>query len=410
MAVTPLFYTPRDYLTPVGSAVALATLIALSSQPVIDYDLLLEEVDLLGNVQSDITAYLVSTGASLGYDATQPQNATLTISLLTSLQWGSALIRLSMLVSSSTYNDGQAYRFPLGVYVATTSPKDLQSPDPIYAVTGYDKNYLLQSQLADTFVAASGSTYLTNVSALLVLAGAMPSGGTLSSYLDYPADWATKTLPVDMSYPIGGGTAHIDIVNDLFKASGLLPIYMNPLGKFVGQATPVTKTQAPSYNLVAGPGTEYTQADWPMSSFVADGARTGGRDTWNAPNAWQFIQSNLTFAPTATDGSDGRYVVNDVVTQTLVGRKLWETTELDASGSADLIAQGNAIVAAEQALAETINFTSIEWPIAWHFDVFNYADPNLDGLDYRKVQAQQWTLPLDGSGPMEWAANVVRTT
>lgn len=400
---SPSFYKGVPFKFPKDIIAGLSTLQQLTAQPQIGYDFIIEEVDALGNVLNDLTAYAEHDNAQIQRDSTQVQHATLTMNFQSDLTWGETLIRPSMLISSKCLPDLGNVAYPLGVYVATVAPKALQNGLPYYALTGYDKNYLLQNQVADTFLAANGSTYVTNVKALLILAGVMPSGGTLSDYLNYTGEWAIKTLPNDMNYPAGGGSTHIGIINDLLAASGCRPIYTDQYGRFVAQLTPVPAQQNNEWVLAAGQVDGLTPAGFPYNSAVIFGQSQGGRDTWNAPNAWRFIQNGLDFAP--IEGS-GQYTVQDTINQAEIGRTIWDVEMLDASGQTDLQTQGDVIVAAAKAGTETLQLATAPWPVAWHYDVFQYIDPNLPNTPVRKVQAQQWTLPLFG-GPMSWQCNVV---
>lgn len=400
---SPNFYKGVPFKFPKDTLTGLTQLQQLTAAPVIDYDFIIEQVDGLGNVQADLTAYAIHDGASISRDSTQVQHATLSMNFQSDLTWGETLIRPSMLISSKALPDLGSVAYPLGVYVATVAPKNLQNALPFYALTGYDKNYLLQGQLADTYLGATGTTYLSNVSALLVLAGAMPSGGTVSNYLNYTAAWAVKTLPNDMNYPYGTGATAIGIINDMLAASGCRPIFTDQYGKFVAQLAPIPAQQTNEWAFAAGQVDGLTVGDFPYDSAVVFGQSVGGVDAWNAPNAWRFVQNGLDFVP--IEGS-GQYTVQDTINQAEIGRTIWDVVLLDASGQTDLQTQGDVIVAAAKAALESVTLQTAQWPVAWHYDVFQYVDPNLPNTPVRKLQAQQWVLPLDG-GPMSWTTAVV---
>jgi hypothetical protein len=126
------------------------------------------------------------------------------------------------------------------------------------------------------------------------------------------------------------------------------------------------------------------------------------------PNWWRFVQNGLSFAP--IEGS-GQYTVTDTSSPTgsdTTGMVIRKPVFLDATDQANLVSQGDLIVAADKNVAETITLETAPLPIAGHADVLLYSNPRLPGGTVRKLVADSWSLPLAGSPlAMSWAFTTV---
>lgn len=412
------YYKARAFYQPALGMEALNVLKALVATPKIKCGgVVVQQLDpASGEVLYDLTPFVVNGGNNtVTKDCTAEVSTSLNLEFSNlNLQWGSAQVLVTMLLKSEWYEAGQYQGFPLGVYVLTSPSVNLQ-PGSIVPVTGYEKTYLLQSSLPDSVSFNSGSTYLAGVTKMFVQAGLLVSGQPLNTVCNYPGAWASKTLPTTVSYALFGDTTatatFLDAVNGLLLASGMQPLYCDQLGNYTISPLPTPAAATPAWTF-AGSVTEWSDPAFPSSSdcVVSDTDRSISRDVYGVPNEWYFIQQGLTVAPSHNDGRDGRYVVENTVVQpsdqTSVGRVLRSTQFINASGQADLIAQGNAIVQAQLAKSEAITFNSTGWPVAWQYDVFRYTDQTLPATDVRKVQCQGFTLPLDGS-EMQWTTLVV---
>lgn len=388
---------------------ALAIMQGLQKCPGIKYSYHFDLVDISGTRLDTFDVVDDSANApTVSRDCTVTTPGTVDFSVDEALTWGADLVAPYAEISADQFAGGAVFEFPLGAYIATSPSKD---PDTgLYRVTGYDKVYLLRSEVGDSFAAESSTTYADNVATLLDMAGipgAKLAGHLNPAVVDFPASWAAKTIPAgkDMIFTQDDSNNYtfIDIVNALLAASGCRSIYTSPLGRFV-------------VALVTKPAGQSLQWSFTRSDDVVKGSASYESDLWGVPNQFVFVQNGLTFAPSHDDGTDGRYVINNDVAdakhyrppsdQATIGRVIRTTTHLDASGQSDLITQSEKIYTDTLSEAETVSLSTAPWPIAWHLDVLGYFDPTFDRAPGRKLQAKTWGMPLNG-GDMTWTAYVV---
>lgn len=429
--------------TPSAGAEAVAVMEALRREPVLDVDFTIEHIDIDGGLIEDITTSVVKSGGmdssiqtpSVTHTSTDTTPGVLTFGSTRTMAWGADIVRPSQLITchfrpivnplGTDLAVGDVVRFPLGAYIVTSPENDMQA-DVTYDVTAYDKIYLLKADIGDTFPANSGTTYNNRVMQLMKLAG-IPDvdDGTLHlnpAVVRFPSAWGTKTIPVDKDqvWPSDDSNnfQYIDVINELLKASGCRPLYTDRDGVFAIEETPKPETQSPLWTF-SRTATSW-DPDFERREVVLSDGSVHANDLWGVPNRFLFIQSGLTFDPVASDGSDGKYVIDnapsdskhyrpgsDQSAETGIGRIIRSVQHLSASGQTDLITQAEAIFTDLFADAETIQIATAPWPCAGHYDVFRYADANLPRVDSRKVQAQSWELPLDGIGNMTWNTSVV---
>jgi hypothetical protein len=410
-------YSDPEVFDPPNDAAMVAALTAMRGYNTVpEYRAQAFQITEDGTI-NDISANLLYDDASqVKWDSTAAvqDSATFTLDGTQNIQWGNDLIALYYLIRNDQYNEAQGYdygtyiRFPLGQFVTTSPGFDDLDVSDIRAVTGYGKNYLLQSQPNDSFAFAAASQYSVAVRTVFRTAGVIPSDGFLSTYCDYPGDWYAKTLTIPLQYAPDQGMTYLDIVNDLLKQSGQRPIYVQPNGRWKIEAIPVTSQQPLRWRFAGADGGKATDDDVALKAVVMHRSSYSG-DVWGAPNQWVFVQSGLTFQP--IEGS-GQYTVNNVGTppagQSYVGRIVRSTQYLAASGQDDLVSQGDDIVAAYLAQTEKINLFTTPWPVGRNYDIFYFLHPSLPFDPVRRVQAQAWTLPLWG-GLMEWDTSGVGT-
>lgn len=373
----------------------------------------LAQVD--GTLGEDITADVVrDVEGSVTWDCTQPTPGGLRLGLSSTreLVWGSDIVAVYQLIRSVEFNIDNGLpvptwcRFPVNHFVVTMPGFDDLDAADVRQVTGYDKNYFLQNQPSDSFAFDAGSKYKDAVETIFLAAGLISAH--LGEVCDFPGDWATKTLPVDqpMNYPMDGSTRYLDIVNDLLDASGCSPIYTNATGRWVITATPKPATQSLRWRWAGSRADGVAESDLDAKIVLSHSNRYSG-DVWNVPNQWVFVQDGLTFKP--IEGS-GQYTVNNTTQppsdQESVGRIVRSTQFLQASGQSDLVTQGDKIVQQQLAQAEQINLTTTSWPVAGHFDVFQFRHACLPLQPRRRLQAQSWILDLWGA-PMTWVTYAV---
>lgn len=342
-------------------------------------------------VVADISDDLVDGSIERNMNATI--HATCKLDLTRAAVWGSQLARPYMLLTDVLR--GVTARFNTGAYVLVT-PEDVVGSEPrTYSVQGYDRVYLLDRPVGDSYTVPAGTEYLAAVRT------AFTAAGLTGVLLDGTA--TGKTLPIAMSWPlvnIETGTdgkkdqssvsTWLRVINDLLAAIGYRGVWADENGVYRSEPY-----QQPSVR-----GVEWTlDADSRATLVGAD--RTRIADQWKRNNRWVFIQRNLAGdpPPAPVEGA-GIYTV----TEPTSGLVWTRVEEMDAADQAALIVQGDAIVAADRRRTETLKVTTAPLPIAGHYDVLTYADVALGGA--RKVQAIRWSLPL-GGGDMTWDLEVV---
>lgn len=408
---TGLLDTYRAALTlDVASTDRVNSLIALATvQSQVESTMQAFQVDDAGVVLQDLTPYLSrDTNAEISWDSASNVSGSCVfgISGEAVLTWGSSRVKIYQLLRSTEYNVAHGLdirtwlRFPVGVYIVTSPGTDDLDASATRRVTGYTREYLLQSQAPDSLSFAFGSTYLAAITAVFAAAGVS------ISLLTYPGSWSTKTLPAPRNFPLDDSTTMLDIVNELLQGSGCLPLYTDQDGFYKVTTTPKPTTQALLWRWAASADTTLTDADLDVKVVRYRGTGYQG-DVWNVPNQWVFIQQGLTFEP--IEGS-GKYTVNNTTIppsdQVTVGRVIRDTQFLPVSGQTDLVTQGDAIVTAALSQAEKISLQTRAWPAAGHYDVFQVTHKSFPFSSVRRVQASSWRLPLWG-GPMNWQTNAV---
>lgn len=392
---------------------ALMAIRRLNSLP--EYRVQVVQVNADGTTVQDLTRYVVKAendSSHVKWDCAQNVPGSLVFNLKYDLVWGSSIVMVYQLIRSVPYNIVQGYlpevyiRFPIGQFVVTTPGfADLDSAD-YHEVTGYDKNYLLQTALSDAYAFSATSNFGDAVRKLFQGSGVIASTAFLASVCDYPGDWPSKVLGVPLNFTPDTTDNYLTAINQLLAKSGMRAIYVQPNGRWLIETLPVPSTQSTRWQWAGSDGGRATDDDLGLKAVVMHQQSYNG-DVWNVPNQWVFVQQGLTFQP--IEGS-GQYTVNNVGTapsgQAIVGRVIRSTQYLNASGQADLKTQGDAIVAAQLAQAEKISLTTTPWPVARQFDVFYYLHESLPLEDIRRLQAQSWTLPLWG-GLMSWETNAV---
>lgn len=407
-------YSPPITVDPVDDNAIIAALFAIQQANAIpEYSVQAFLVSATGAVLQDVSPYLVKgSGDEVAWDCTGNVSGSLRITLDASLDlsWGSAILAVYQLIRSVEYNLAQGYapatyvRFPLGQFVVTSPGlEDLDAADA-RQVTGFDKNYLLQTEPAVSYAFAQGAQYASSVSGIFGDLGLRSVA--LSEVADFPGDWQNKLLPGPINHPVGDNDTFLDIVNELCRGSGCRPIYMQPNGRWLVEYTPDPTTQPLRWRWFGSSGSGEGATDLDAKIVLMHKNAYNG-DVWNVPNRWIFIQQGLTFQP--VEGS-GQYTVNNTTLppsdQVSVGRVITDVQTLQASGQTDLVTQGNAIVTAALSQAEKLSIVTAPWPAARHFDVFQFSHRSLPDSPIRRVQAQKWALPLWGD-PMTWSTNVV---
>jgi hypothetical protein len=338
----------------------------------------LEVLDLNLGFIEDISDELAGGSISRNMDARIHGTCRLTLSR--QLNWGAVLVRPYM-----TLSDGDlSARFNLGAYSLTTPERPVGASPALYEVEGYDRLYLLDREVGDTYEVASGVGYLAALRTLISAAGL---SGLL---LDGTAE--TKTLPAAMVWPFitersEQPTTWLRIFNDLAAAVNYRGCWADHDGKFRSEPYATPAVRPPEFTFDADD----------VDVTIVGQTRTLIEDIWKVPNQWKFVQQNRTTVP--TDG-DGLYTVpNQSTGPTSIdargGLKWVKRTVVDVADQASLVAYGDRVVAADKRTASIIKATTGPFPAAGHHDVFLYVDSELGGT--RKVQATEWEFDLTGS-------------
>lgn len=334
----------------------------------------LELLDSSNNLVSDISNNLVS--GEIDRDNNALVHGTCKLIIEGELAWGKDRIRPYMTVS----NGAISARFNLGVFVMT-SPDCVRGEDPVtYDVTGYDLLYLLQDSIADTYVVNSGTSYLAAIQTIITASGigaTIQLDGTLSAVL----------LPTTMVWALNPAEDYtwIRVINDLLSPINYRPLWADENGIL----------QSGPYIAPSDRGVEWTFDTSDMHTNIVGPARTLGSDVWGCPNYWKFIQKAMTVQPTI---GAGIYEFNNTVdgrtSQAAMERIIRAKPQyLDAADQTSLVAQGNQIIAKDQAISRSFQINVDALPVAGHADIVQFNDAG----ESDKCQVTGWVLPLDGS-------------
>src|SRR4029077_12625555 len=225
---------------------------------------------------------------------------------------------------------------------------------------------------------------------------------------------ADRTTVDVLSWPLD--TEHttstwLNVINDLLAAIGYRGLWCDENGNYRADPYVPPASRAIEYTLDAGSTDQaaFNDPQYARHEIVSTAQRLYTFDTFNVPNWWRFVQNNTTVAP--VEGA-GQYTVTDIsggpTSQLIIGRVVKAPVQfLDAATQVDLVTQGDAIVAADRNVAETIQVDTAPLPIAGHFDVLGYSDEFIPETSFRKAMAQSWSLPITG-GDMTWMLRSIR--
>lgn len=347
-------------------------------------DLLKYDLTPIGNLNDDL----------LGGKVIREMNATVhgscTLQFTRELDWATVLARPWMRLHNPV-NQAEYAQWSLGVFALTTPKKTLGYDQVTFEVTGYDRLYLLDRQVGNTYSVRAGVKYLAAVTAAINAAG-------LSGVLLDSSD-AAKALPKSMTWPLvpeyddnpengqsdtadmAGPTTWLNVVNDLLEAVGYSPLWCDENGYFRSEPNVPASARAPEWTF-----------DVPGATNILADERSITPDDWNLPNKWIFVRQGLDTQPTTSNG--GIWIYTDTASVARRGGLVWpKQIQLPAADFASLQRQGRAIIANDQA-GTSVDVESSPFPPAGHRDVYRVIDPELGG-DFR-VSAYRWELDLGG--------------
>ena len=363
---------PRDSLT-------ATQIIALITGPTVTVSTGLELLAQDLTVVQDISDDLLSGKVSRNCDATI--HGTVSLQLSRELSWGTDLVHPYVLLDP----DGLAVRFDLGVFSLTTPEQTFAESPQTFACQGYDRLYLLNRQVGDSYQVAAGTDVLTAVRQ------AVSDAGLSGVLLDGSA--SGQTLPTAMVWPLvgqatdgssTGPTTWLRIINDLLTTISYRGVWADWDGIF--RSGPYVD---PSVR-----GVEWT-LDEGATSTIQGEDRTLTQDMWQTPNRWVFTQSNRDPAAAAPSEGDGIYTVNNVsdgpTSQDARGLVWAQQYTYDVSSQASLQALGDQRVAADKRVASAWSLKGMgPLPTVWHYDVMTLM---VAGGTY-KVQGNSWDMDL----------------
>ena len=362
-----LTQSPRD-------AFAAAEIRSLITGDSLEVSAGLELLDSSNNFVEDISDDL--DGGEISRSNFADVHGTCKLEIVRELAWGKDRVRPYMTLA----NDLISARFNLGVFVLTTPETSRIDNVITYEAQGFDLLYLLQSGPSDTYVATSGTTYLTAVQDVLTASG-------VGVGLQLDGTGSATTLPVTMVWALNpdAETSWLSIINDLLSAINYRGLWANENGVFTSSPYAAPSTRA----------IEWTFDTSISTANIVGQERTLTSDVWAAKNWWRFVRKAMTVKPiegagiyTVTNASTGRTSV------AALGRTVKAPVQfLDAADQTSLVAQGDKIVAKNQAISRSFTIEVDPLPIASHFDIVELIDAGFTD----KCQVTSWTLPLDGS-------------
>lgn len=313
-------------------------------------------------------------------------HGTVSLTLTRALVWGVDLVRPWMTLTDGTVTA----RFNLGVYALTTPERQVGQSPETFAVSGFDRVYLLAREVGATYTVTAGTTYRAAILAVFTaagLTGVLIEGAAADDVLPKTRVWSLVGKSTDPDQTTTPAT-YLRIVNDLLTAINFRSVWADEGGLFRCESYRDPATRAPEFTF---------DADNITLTIVGE-QRTVVEDVWKTPNRWVFRQTNRPDgAPVATEG-DGIYtLVNQADGPTSINSRglTWTSVvDYEAATQAKLVSLGDRRVANDRRLTSQLKVTTGPFPVAGHADVYQYNDA---AVGNRKVQAVSWSMDLSGS-------------
>lgn len=316
----------------------------------------------------------VVTSASITMDTTQQVMRTANITLLEdgSINYLSDRIQPFAFLQMP---DGNFATFPLGVFLLSTPPRQTDTAQVITRqINGYDlTQYLVDMKTSDRYTIAAGTNYISAIQTLLSGAGITQMNLTATSL----------TLPTALDW--AGGTAYIDIINQLLAAINYYNLWFDSSG--VAQAQPyISPSMLP-------PG--YTYQD--DSNSVMSPEVNQNLDLFSVPNKWVLVVSQ---SDTATITST--YTNSNPNSPTSTVNRGRTIVSYDDTSTAPDQATNDALVAKlayqDSQVYETEVFETLVMPMHEAFDVIQFSYSVLGISD--KFNEIGWSMNLAAGATM----------
>lgn len=339
-------------------------------------------LDLDNRFVRDISDDVVD--GSVTWDANREVHRTCDLSLLSEFDWLRDRFRPWVELSSALVKGGAWARFHLGVFTLTT-PNDERGETPqTWRCSGSDNIWPLQNAgPGDTYVALAGVTYLDAIRAVLTASGI---GGQL--LLD--GSLQTTALPATRVWCLSASTdpTWLDIINDLLREINYVPLFADENGTY----------RSRPHAAVADRAVEWLFDTADAGTDIIGDRRSVRLDGYNPTNVWRFVNRTHGVTEAAPDGitpteaNGGIYVVDEYDADVHPWQVV-KTDFLDAADADALVAQGDAIVAADKARTTLVSIEVDPLPIAGHDDVVTFTDLGR----VLKLPVAHWTVSLDGA-------------
>lgn len=319
------------------------------------------------------------------------------------LYWGNPRTRLRVYQTLTMPGIGTA-KFYQGVYLPATPQAPMDTTDPIYSVTCYDLTSLFDIPIPFDVTYPAGTNPIFACSSIITSVANNMGGYAPWTWINYTNK--SSTLNISLSWVADGSTTWLDIMNALLAAIGYYPLYADCYGTIQMQPW-IDPRVAP--------------IDWTFdltdpNQNIVDPTGTWSPDMYQVPNKWVFILQGSTSTP--VEGNGQYTLINQNSGPSSINRQLGRVQlsyhSLNATGQADLVTQGNAIMVQESSLNETFSINTSPLPLAAHADVVNFIcdtiEPNMFAAagpsSTRRCAVQSWELPLNGD-PMSWTLATV---
>lgn len=341
-------------------------------------------------VVRDISDQVQIDGAAVNWGSTTAVGSVArdcALNLTEELNWGVDLVRIRVKL-----DDGHtSAEFYCGVFSLTTPDNVIETDVTVYQVVGYDRLYLLQREVGDSYSVSKGSPVIQTIIDVIA------ESGLTGVDLDQTA--IDAVVPANKAWPLlpssTEATQWLDIVNWLLSLINYDPLWCKPDGPYRSQPHLNPATRAPEFTFNADD----------VTTTIVGQQRTINADVWATPNKWIFVMTGFDGEPREGDGI--YIVVNQSDGPTSIDARGYTKPQqipVDAVDQATLESVGNMQVAAAMRTTTTLTLSTSTLPIAGQGDVIDYIDTAAGGGF--KAQATAWTMPLDGS-PMSWTLQAV---
>lgn len=350
-------------------------------------------LDVIEDISTDLA------GGKVARQMNAAIHGTCQLQITRELQWGLALLRPYMTLAYG----GLSARWNKGVYALATPERTSGEAPVTWDVAGFDRLYLLDRPVGDSYVVRAGTSYLAAIRAAITaagLTGVLLDTTAASSVLDEDLSWPlipdTSVGSVDTSQASatsatvasesGGPTTWLGIINYLLRKIAYRGLWCDENGFY----------RSGPYESPENRPMEYIWTRDTADSIIVDGWRLA-LDEWGRPNSWRFVRRGGDTTPVA---GNGLYIVPP--TEAGLARKNgleWVShVELDAADQASLVAQGDARVASDLRSTAKIDVKTGPFPGAGHADIYGLIDPDLGlGSGVLRVQETSWELDLMGA-------------